>query len=593
LTHGRRTALARQRTLRATLDWSHDLLPEEEQRLFRRLAVFHGGFTLDAAVAVMMDTGLNATIVTYGIASLVTKSLVALDAASAAPRWYMLETIRAYALEKLAGHGETDTVSGHHSGYFRDLITPAAPGAGSSLSDQDLARFVRELDNVRAALDWCFSSTGDPAIGVDLTVGYAPVWQHLSLMSECRERCERALLSLEPHAAAKTRMQLQIALAGAMFVTLGAAEQAKAILAEALDSAHALNDIDTQARALTALRAIHVYRGEYGPARILADRIKEIADRSENPVSLRAAWRQIGTALVTSGRPREAQQYFERVLRSPIVPGDRIGSIYYNSNDHADARAMLARALWMQGFTEKALNEAHASLQDVRGAGQELLLCRTLYYGICRIAPMIGDFATADRQIAHLIDMATSLNAHFWETAGHFLKGKLLIERGEFAQGLPVLRDAFETCDRTGWRLSYPEFKGALALACAGLGQLNEALGTLEDAVATAGVGEDGQVWYVPELLRIKGEVLLQRDPDQSAEPAEACFSEAAAMAHKHEALFWELRIALSRARLRIAQGLDREAKQILAPVSERFTDGYETADLRAAHAVLSQLSVI
>ncbi len=594
LTHGRRTAVARQRTLRATLDWSHDLLPEEEQRLFRRLAVFHGGFTLDAAVAVMIDTGLDATKVTYGIATLVTKSLVALDATSDARRWYMLETIRAYALEKLARHGEADTVARHHAAYFRDVIAPVASGAGSSLSDQDLARFVRKLDNVRAALDWCFSSTGDPAIGVDLTVGYAPVWQHLSLMSECRERCERALLSLEPHVTSHTRsrMQLQIALAGATFVTLGAAEQAKTILTDAIDSAYILNDIDTQARGLAALRAIHVYRGEYGPARILASRIKEIADRGDNPVSLRAAWRQIGTALLTSGRPREAQGYFERVLRSPIVRGDRVGSIYYNSNDHADARAMLARALWMQGFTEKALNEAHVSLEDVQGAGQELLLCRALYYGICRIAPMIGDFTTADREITRLIDVATSLNAYFWDTAGRFLKGKLLIERGEFAQGLPVLLDAFETCDRTGWRLSYPEFKGALALARAGLGRLDEALDTLEDAVATAGEGEDGQVWYVPELLRIKGEVLLQKSAHQSTQAAETCFGRAAEMAREHEALFWELRIALSVTRLRMTQGRNGEATQILAPVYGRFTDGYETTDLRAARAMLSQLSV-
>ena len=176
----------------------------------------------------------------------------------------------------------------------------------------------------------------------------------------------------------------------------------------------------------------------------------------------------MGTALLTSGRPREAQQCLERVLRSPVAPGDRHGVTYCNSDDRAMARAMLARALWMQGFTERALSEAHASLEELHGADHQLLLCRALYYGICRIAPMIGDFATAEREIARLIEVATSLNAHFWETAGHFLKGKLLVERGEFAQGLPVLRDAFETCGRTGWRLSYPEFKGALALALAG-----------------------------------------------------------------------------------------------------------------------------
>jgi tetratricopeptide (TPR) repeat protein len=402
------------------------------------------------------------------------------------------------------------------------------------------------------------------------------------------------LLSLSPRATANTRqrMQLQIALASAMFITLGTAEEVKALLTEALDTADTLNDIDAQVRALTSLRTLYVHRGEYGPARIVTDRIEGIADRGDDPVNLRAAWRQIGNALVTSGRPREAQRYFERVLRIPVVPGDRHGVIYYHSNDHASALAMLARALWMQGFTERALKEAYASLERLHGADHQLLLCRTLYYGICRIAPMIGEFATADREITRLIDVATGLNAHFWETAGRFLKGKLLVERGEFSQGLRLLRAAFETCGQTGWRLSYPEFKGALALAFAGLGRLDEAFSALEDGVASAGEGEDGQVWYVPELLRIKGEVLLLLATDQSASAAEDWFSQAGEMARAHDALFWELRIALSVARLRVSQGRDGEAKQILASVYERFTDGYETTDLRAARVMLDTLPI-
>ena len=86
-----------------------------------------------------------------------------------------------------------------------------------------MARHVREIDNVRAALDWSFSPTGDQAIGVDLTVACAPVWRHLSQMSECSERCERALLSLEPDVTAnmRLRVELQINLASAIFITMG------------------------------------------------------------------------------------------------------------------------------------------------------------------------------------------------------------------------------------------------------------------------------------------------------------------------------------------------------------------------------------
>src|SRR6202035_4813831 len=130
-----------------------------------------------------------------------------------------------------------------------------------------------------------------------------------------------------------------------------------------------------------------------------------------------------------------------------------------------------------------------------------LQLCRILYFGICRIATMTGDFATADREIARLIEVATGLNAPFWEAAGHWLKGQLLVERRQFAQGLLVLRDAFETCDRTGWQISYDEFKGALALGLAGTGRLDEALVALDDAMAADRKKSDGRGWYAPELL--------------------------------------------------------------------------------------------
>ncbi|MGB6543403.1 MAG: transcriptional regulator, partial [Xanthobacteraceae bacterium] len=592
LTRGRRMALPRQRTLRATLDWSYELLPEAERRLLRRLGVFAGGFTVDAAAAVMADAGLDAATVTDCIANLVTKSLIVLDPTPGVTRGSLLETIRAYALQKLVESGESDDAQRRHAAFFRDLFALQARGARSSLSDEDLASRVREIDNVRAALDWSFSLAGDQAVGVEITAAYSPVWQHLSLMGECRERCERALLSLEPHVTVtrSLRMELQIALASAIFISMGPPDQAKTLLTEALETADALNDLDAQARALATLVAIYASRGEYARAQVAAERIEQIAHRTGDPTQIRFAYQQIGTALVTRGRPREAQQYLERALGFPAAPGDRRDAVYYNSNDHAAARAMLAWTLWMLGFTEQALNEARLSLEELQGTGHQLLLCRILYFGISRVASMTGDFATADREIARLIELATGLSALFWETAGRFLKGKLLVERGEFAQGLVVLRDAFETCDRTGWRISYEEFKGALALGLAGTGQLDEALVALDDAMAADRKGADGRGWYAPELLRIKGEVLLQQAADQPVLAAEDCFNQAAQMAREQGALFWELRVALSVARVRVSQGRRHEARAPLASVYDRFTEGFATADMQAARTLLEGL---
>jgi predicted ATPase len=169
LTGGRRTALPRHQTLRATLDWSYDLLPGPERCLLRRLGIFAAGFTLEAANAVMSDQGYTASALLEQIANLVAKSLVTLDGSAPAGRWRLLETARAYALEKLAESGETEQAARRCAQFFRDLVGPVMHGSQEPPTAEDMARYGREIDNVRAALDWSFSPAGDVAIGVVLT----------------------------------------------------------------------------------------------------------------------------------------------------------------------------------------------------------------------------------------------------------------------------------------------------------------------------------------------------------------------------------------------------------------------------------------
>jgi predicted ATPase/DNA-binding winged helix-turn-helix (wHTH) protein len=589
LTSGRRTALPRQQTLRATIDWSYELLAEAERVILRRIAVFRGAFTIAAAVAIVIDERITATDAIEGIANLAEKSLITTDITGNITYHRLLDTTRLYALLKLAEAGEIDSAQRRHASYFRDFLALPASGSGSGLSSEELTRRVREIDNVRAALDWSFSLPGDIAMGAELTAAYAPVWRHFSLMAECGERCERALRGFEANGIsnARVQLQLQIALGWALAATMAPGVKTKAVLTNALELANVLGDLDAQASALRSLLGVLVYRGEYGRARTVAEQLQQIAHRINDPAIVTVADRLMGNTLLTLGRPREAQQCLERVLRSPTPADDRQRTIPRQSDERAMARAMLARALWLQGFAEKARSEAEASLEELGGADYRLSFCRVLYFGFCRIVPMIGDFGAAERAITRLIEVATSFSAPFWQTVGRLLEGKLLVERGEFAQGAAVLRDAFDTCSRTGWRISYPEFKGALAQALAGLGQVDAALSTVNEAVASAGQGENGQVWYVPELLRIKGEVLLRQAGDRSAAAAEDCFNQAREMAREQGALFWELRVALSLARLRVTQGRHNEARQTLAPVYDRFTEGFATSDLRAAKALL------
>jgi predicted ATPase len=178
---------------------------------------------------------------------------------------------------------------------------------------------------------------------------------------------------------------------------------------------------------------------------------------------------------------------------------------------------------------------------------------------------MTGDLDAAEKAVRTLKDIATRHNATWWKTLGDCLEAKLLIERGEFAAGVSLFRSAVKICDQTGWTVCYPEFLGALAEGLAGLGQVSEALVTVDGALAQANDG--GERWYVPELLRIKAKLLIQAQGDcRSLSKAEHCLRIGLDAARNQGALFWELRCALSLARLK--------QNQNAPPVYDRFSEG-------------------
>src|SRR5215831_8074673 len=166
LTEGRRTALPRQQTLRETFDWSYELLPELERVVFRRLSVFAGGFTLEAAAAVISDPDILEPNVVEGVANLAAKSLVATDVDGAAAHYWLLETTRAFARQKLAEHGELEQTARNHAEYYRDLCGQTET-QGETWSAAEWPTASRhQLSNLRAALDWAYSPDGDASVGL-------------------------------------------------------------------------------------------------------------------------------------------------------------------------------------------------------------------------------------------------------------------------------------------------------------------------------------------------------------------------------------------------------------------------------------------
>ena len=208
LTGGRRTALPRHQTLRATLDWSHRLLAEPDRIVLRRLAVFAGSFSLEAAASVVADPALAEWEVIGRIAELVDKSLVVADAAGPVRRYRLLETTHAYAMEKLADSGEFGSLARLHALHFRDHVRSALALWEETPSVQWLEAQAPEIDNIRIALDWTFGADGDTALGIELAAASYVLWYLLSLMQEGRARLERATAAFDPATPQKVEAQL-------------------------------------------------------------------------------------------------------------------------------------------------------------------------------------------------------------------------------------------------------------------------------------------------------------------------------------------------------------------------------------------------
>jgi predicted ATPase/DNA-binding winged helix-turn-helix (wHTH) protein len=290
LTVGRRTALPKHQTLRATLDWSYELLPEAEQSLLGRLAVFVSGFTLEAATAVMSDTGNDTSVMLEGIANLVAKSLLIQDRSQSGGRWILSETIRAYALEKLVESGQAEATSQRHALFYSGLLVPP-DGSRLPRSIEDILHHAQEIDNVRAALDWAFSPYGDRAIGVLLTAAWSPVWLHLSLMVECLERTRRAAEDSESVLKLSAPLQLQLHLAMGLSAadTAGSVDIAETALARALEIAGTLNDLDTQLRIRRAKCAVQFRGCRWHVAQATAEQFLGVAPHARNQPTLSAA----------------------------------------------------------------------------------------------------------------------------------------------------------------------------------------------------------------------------------------------------------------------------------------------------------------
>jgi predicted ATPase len=312
LTGGDRTALPRQQTMRALVDWSYDLLSNNERALFRRLSIFAGGFKLETAVAVCADEVVADFEVLDLLSSLVDKSLVHAELAGDDTRYRLLESTRQYAREKLVERGERDPVAARHATAFMKLAERLNAEWATTPDRTWLAEVEPELDNWRAALNWALVERGDVPVGQWLAANLFWVW-HATAPAEGRRWVRNALELADDATPLATLAELQIA--------------------------------ETQLNMAMSL---------WGAGVVASETALATCERLGEPFLLARAQRQVGASLTFTGRHEEGERVLRRALETFRELGVRrevgitlrlLGAARDFAGDFESSRALHAESL--------------------------------------------------------------------------------------------------------------------------------------------------------------------------------------------------------------------------------------------------------
>jgi predicted ATPase/DNA-binding winged helix-turn-helix (wHTH) protein len=587
----RRNATPRHQTMQAVIDWSYRLLSEDEQRFFRALGVFSGGFTIEAATAVAMVATKAGIDTLDRLAGLVTKSLVAADVSGTRPRFRLLDTTRACALAKLDESGERERIARCHAEYYRDLFehaereVPARP-PGEWPDDRAV-----EIDNLRAAHIWAFGPGGNSATAVGLATAAAPLWLEMSLLSECREWMEAAIARLDDAAAVGTRqeMVLQTTLGYMLMYTQGTTTRARAVLTRACELAESYQSINHQLRILPGLALFCLRFEDFHGALALARRAESIATGSEDAVAISTMNCILALTLFFLGEYAEAFTCARRA-RDGITTVVRQAQVARSGMDYSIfARCIEAQVLWMQGSIDQATEMAGDVLANARAGGHPASLCQAIAWCGCRIPLRLGDVETVEQSIAQLKDVSerNGLGSYYSMALG--FEGQLRGRQGDAAAAVRLLRAGLDGLRNAEYENIHTGFLSMLAGVLVEAGNVTEGLATVDETLRR--IESTHAFWLMPEALRVKGEaMLLSGEVDRAG--AEKCFARSLDIARRQGALWLELRAATSLARLLREQGRSTDAIGCIQPVYERFTEGFGTADLIAAKQLLDGLHV-
>jgi predicted ATPase len=411
-----------------------------------------------------------------------------------------------------------------------------------------------------------------------------------SANAEAIAHCHKGLelLSTLPQTPARLQHELavQITLGPALIATKGnAAPEVEHIYTRARALCQQVGDTPHLFRVLRGLWLFYNVRAAHQTARELGEQCLSWAQRVQDPALLLEAHRALGITLFHLGEVASARAHLEQVIACYDPQQHRSHAFLYGIDPGMACCVYVAWALWLLGYPDQALPRS----QEALTLGQEHLLSRaqalswTAWLHQLRREPHAAQ-AHAERAMA----LSSEQGFPLFLARGTILQGGALAAQGQGEAGIAQMHQGLAAYRATGAGDHRPFFLALLAEACGKAGQSDEGLRVLTEALAA--VDTTGERFYEAELYRLKGELLLQQTA-RDEQQAETCFHQALDIARRQQAKSLELRAAVSLSRLWQQQGKRAEARELLAPIYGWFTEGFDTADLQEAKALLEALA--
>jgi hypothetical protein len=500
-------------------------------------------------------------------------------------RYRLLDTTRAYALQISMDDADVLDLSTRHASYFRRWLEHNGKEWSSLSSGIERASHFAGVNNVRAALEWCFSPGGNIELGVTLAAAAARVFLAMSLLPECHRWSQRAILALdESSTGGLDEMHLQASLGFSSSQMHGESNVVSKALNRSLAIAEQRGDTAHQAEILNMEHYFHARIGDLRSALQCARRCRALAETSDDLMMKALGHAMLGRALQVTGDLAGSRAELDSLMR--IFSQSPRGPALLNYDPHYHSYIALARTLWLQGYPTQALELARQGVEASKAMGHPAALALVLA-GAASIFLLAGDLDAAQYHTDLSISHAEANALGPLAAVGQGRKAELAIKRGNTNAGVKDLQAILKRLRAARHEVLSTEFNIALAQGLTAMGRSSESQALIDERIRQVEVG--GETLYVPELLRVKGRVLLSmREPDPRG--AEICFMESLELSRRQGARAWELRTARDLAKLLAERGDSASGRALLQPVYAGFSEGFETADLRAAEELLASL---